>query len=337
MNLAAPLDPTILEQTFGLFRLSRMLFAVTSLDIADHLVGGPLDALTLARLTNTHPPSLTSLLDALVGWGVFARTSQNQYMLTPFSQRLVRGSENAANIPLLLGWVGLPATYEAFGDLLHTLRTGQSAFQATHGTGFHTYLSAHPEAGELYTAAMEATADSFANCAAAYDFSGAKLIVDVGGGQGAFALEILSRYPELRSISFDLPDVIAHAKTDGHTAHDRLQLVAGDAFQAVPPGGDIYITSTVLRCFNDDLCLRLLKNIRAAMPPQAKLAAFELLMPDAHDSLAMCQADLTARVLYGGQDRTRREFEELFAQAGLRLVRASVVDVAMHVLEAVPI
>src|ERR1044071_1396083 len=181
MNLTPPLDPTILESAFGVFRLSRMLFAIVSLDIAGHLAAGPLDAKALAHATDTHEDSLTSLLDALACWGVFTRDGNNQYGLTPFSQRLVQGAENAANVPFLLGWAGFPAIYEAYGDLLHTLRTGESALQGRYGVGFHRYLSEHPDLAALYDKAMGATSEGFVLCAAAYDFSNASTIIDIGG------------------------------------------------------------------------------------------------------------------------------------------------------------
>lgn len=338
MDLTPPLDPAVLERVFGLYRLARMLFAAAALDVAGHLAGGPLDAAGLAARTATHAPALASLMDALAGWGVFARDEAGRYALTPFSQRLVRGAANAANVPLLLGWVGLPATYEAFGDLLHTIRTGESAFRARHGADFYAYLAQHPEAAQLYEAAMEATTDSFQSSAAAYDFSSARLIVDVGGGQGAFAAAILARYPDLRAVSFDLPDVIARAQAPDPAVAGRLVLAGGDVFQAVPAGGDIYVTSTVLRCFDDVRCLQVLRNIRAAMPAHARLAAFEMVMPEQRDNLALNTADLTARVLYGGRDRTEREFAELFAQAGLRHTRTlpPAPGGAISILEAGP-
>jgi hypothetical protein len=336
MNLTPPLDPTVLEQAFGVFRLSRMLFAVASLDIAGRLTSGPLDAQTLAHMTGTHAASLTCLLDALVCWGVFTRDEHERYGLTPFSKRLIPGKNNSANIPFLLGWVGFPITYDAYGNLLHTLRTGESALQGRYGIGFHQYLAENPEMGMLYDKAMGATSDSFTQCATAYDFSKAHTIVDVGGGQGALALEILSRYPDLYAISFDLPDVIKDAHTDIHPAHQRLQLTGGDAFSAVPPNADIYITSTVLRCFNNERCLQLLKNIRAAMPAHGKLVAFEMILPDQRDNLLMNMADLTARVLYGGCDRTEQQFRELFSQAELQLTNSILVEGTMHALEAIP-
>lgn len=336
MSLMPPLEPTFLEQSFGLFRLSRMVHAVTELDIANYLAAGPLNAQTLARLTNTHEPSLTTLLDSLTGWGVFTRDDQNQYGLTPFSQRLVQGAEGGANLAMLLGWVGFQPIYEAFGDILHTIRTGESAIRGRYGLGFHQYLSQNPEVGILYEKAMESTTASFAHTVDSYDFSDASLIVDVGGGQGALALEILSRFPDMRAISYDLPEVIAHAQIENHPAYDRLELVAGDAFESVPTGGDIYLTSTVLRCFNDERCVQLLKNIRAAMPDQARLVALEYIVPDQRDSLLMNTADLIARVVYGGCDRTEKQFETLFAEAGLSLRRAILTEGFHYAIEGVP-
>lgn len=336
MNLTPPLDPTVLEQAFGVFRLSRILYAVASLDVASHLAAGPLDARSLSSATHTHEASLTSLLDSLVCWGIFTRDDQNRYGLTSFSQRLVQGTEGAANISFLLGWAGFPLIYDAYGDLLHTIRTGESAIQGRYGVGFHRYLSEHPDMGAIYDKAMGATSDSFSQCATAYDFSNAQMIVDIGGGQGALALEVLSRHPELHAICFDLPEVVKGAHIDQHPARQRLEFVGGDVFDSVPSGGDIYLTSTVLRCFNDERCLQLLKNIRIAMPAHARLAAFEMIVPEQRDNLAMSMADLTARVLYGGCDRTEQQFQNLFGKAGLRLARVIPVEGTMHVLEAVP-
>ena len=99
MNLAPPLDPAVLEQSIGLFRLSRMIFAAASLRIAEHLAAGPLDAEALARATDTHPASLASLLDVRSAWGVFERKADTRYALTSFSERMVPGAPNAANLP----------------------------------------------------------------------------------------------------------------------------------------------------------------------------------------------------------------------------------------------
>jgi hypothetical protein len=335
MPLPPPLDPADLEQAFTLYRLSRMLHVVATLDVANHLAGAPLDARRLAQLTDADASSLASVLDALVCWGVFDRDDHDRYALNRVSRRLVAGTENAANVPFLLGWAGWPATYEAFGNLLHTVRTGQGALGAN-GGGFHAYLAANPEMSALYDRAMDATAEGFAECADAYDFSGARTLVDVGGGQGAFCLEILQRNRQLRAVCLDVPEVVAKGIVGEHPAQDRLELIGGDAMTTVPPGRDLYVTSTVLRCFADDACLRLLKSVRAAMAPSSKLAAFEMIVPDRRDHLAVCMANVVARAVYGGKDRTESEFRALFAAADLRLVRTIPTAGTISVLEAVP-
>lgn len=336
MNLAPPLDPALLEQAFTLFRLSRVLYVAAQLDLANHLASGPKTAAELAALTSTHAPSLGSLMDVLAGWGVFSREGEGRYGLTDVSKRMVPGAEGAANLPVLLGWVGFPGTYEAFGDLLHTIQTGECAFQARYKTDFHGYLASHPEMRALYEQAMEATKDSFRLGAKMVDLSEARLLVDVGGGQGALALEFLAINPQLRAISYDLPDVIADAPPIDHPAADRLELVEGNALESVPQGADVYVTSTVLRCFQDEECLTLLKNIRAAMPNNGRLLAFEMIMPPERDHLGHATADLVARTVYGGRDRTEEEFKALFAQAGLQLRQTKAKGNGITLLEAAP-
>jgi hypothetical protein len=335
MNLTPPLDASVVELTFGLFRLARLIHAVASLGVASHLVDGPKDAATLARLTGTHAPTIGAVMDALACWGAFSRDEAGRYGLTDFSRRLVSGTPNAANVPMMLGWSGLPAAYEAFGDVMHTLRTGEAALAKRHGTSFHGYLAAHPGEAELYDRAMESTVDSFRDGAQAYDFSAARTLVDVGGGQGAFALEILARNPQLAATCYDLPGVVAAAKVGDHPAASRLTFQGGDAMKEVPAGADIYLTSTVLRCFGDEPAHRLLANVRAAMKRTSRLVAYEMVVPEARDHLGLCMANVVARVLYGGLDRSEAEFRALFAAAGLRLVRSIPLE-GLCVLEAEP-
>jgi len=334
MNLTPPLDPAILERAFGLYRLPRILFAAAQLGIADHLASGPQSVAALAQATGSHEPTLGSLMEILHGYGVFARQPDGGYALTPFSQRLVTGATGGASVPFMLGWVGLPAIYEAYGDIGHTLRTGENAFRARHGADFYDYLAAHPEDAALYERAMESTKDGFSGAAKAYDFSRFRTLVDVGGGQGTYSAAILELHPKLTAISYDLPQVIARA-APGSTG-DRLKLVGGNMFESVPAGADAYLTSTVLRCFNDDQCLRVLHCIRRAMRPDSTLLTLEMIVPEARDNVLMSLADMTARLLYGGRDRTEKEFAALFAKAGLRHTKTIPAHGTLAILEAVP-
>lgn len=317
LNLKPPLEPSVLESAVAAYRVSRLLFSALELDIAGHLAAGPLDAAALARATATHQDSLRAFLDTLAAFGVLGRDEREHYSLTDFGRRMVAGAEGSANRALLLGWIGSASLYEAFGALTQTLRSGRSAFESVHGNGFYGYLARRPEEGRRYEEAMETTADAFAACAAAVDFGDAKLIVDIGGGQGALLHEILRRHPGPRAICFDTPDVVASAAE--HTPPEsagRIAYVGGDALGSVPAGGDVYLTSTVLRCFSDDACARLLRNVRAAIAPDGRLLCFELVLPPQRDDPARALADLTARVVYGGRDRTEDEYRTLLRAGG---------------------
>ena len=52
----------------------------------------------------------------------------------------------------------------------------------------------------------------------AYDFSGVKTIMDVGGGNGSLALAILEKHPEMKGKVFDLPYIEPQAKLGIHAA-----------------------------------------------------------------------------------------------------------------------
>jgi O-methyltransferase domain len=77
--------------------------------------------------------------------------------------------------------------------------------------------------------------------AAAYDFSGLRTIVDVGGATGSLLTTILGSYPGISGILFDLPHVVREAPTLIQTRGlaERVTIEEGNFFESVPrPGAD---------------------------------------------------------------------------------------------------
>ena len=231
------------------------------------------------------------------------------------------------------GWAGLQAVVDAWADLEHTLRTGESGLRH-HGGDFHARLAEDARVNEEYQAAMGSTVESFAACAAALDELPAELIVDVGGGRGELLAAVLGRRPGARGLCVELPHVVQGLTSQ---LNGRLRFVAADASQRLPEGAALYLTSTVLRCFDDDGALALLHAVRRAMTqPDARLVCFEMVAQDDRRDPMMALADMTARVVYGGRDRTAEEFRLLLARAGLACERIRPVDGAMHAITARP-
>lgn len=62
--------------------------------------------------------------------------------------------------------------------------TGEAAFEASFGVSYFDYFKDHPEQGEVFDDFMRHSPDErHAAVAAAYDFSGAGVVVDIGGGK----------------------------------------------------------------------------------------------------------------------------------------------------------
>ena len=209
---------------------------------------------------------------------------------------------------LLLG----ESHWRPWGHLLHTVRTGETAFDHAHGTGLFDYLAGHPEVAAVFNAGMAGNSPAHARLVAAtYDFSEMSVVVDVGGGRGRLLATILERYPRLRGILFDPPHVIEDARQilEEVGVVDRCELVGGSFFDAVPTGGDAYILRNIIHDWEDDQAVAILTNCRRAMAAGARLVLVErYLATDPHAALLVLHADLEMLVNVGGRTSTRRSW-----------------------------
>jgi hypothetical protein len=131
--------------------------------------------------------------------------------------------------------------------------------------GRFAYLHEHPDEARVFDAMMANSPDSrLAALAAAYDFSGAGLVADIGGGNGAGLRHILARFPTLRGLVFDRDDVI-DAITPEELMQGRIATEIGSFFEQVPSGADIYMLVWVLHDWPYEDCVRILRTCRAAM------------------------------------------------------------------------
>ena len=175
---------------------------------------------------------------------------------------------------------------------------------------------------------------------AAYDFAAAHMVVDVGGGQGTLLASILHAHPKARGVLFDLPHVIASARTrmesTGQAA--RWECVAGDFFTGVPTGGDLYLLKKVIHDWDDERAQRILTNCRTAMSDTGRLLLMEPLIPPGNEASFNKLLDLLMLVWNaGGRERTEREHQSLLASAGFRLSRVIPTRSGLSILEAVPV
>jgi len=173
----------------------------------------------------------------------------------------------------------------------------------------------------------------------AYDFSGVNKVVDLAGGRGALIAAILKRFPHVKGVLTDLPNVANEAKAFIETAglEDRCEIVSGDYFESVPPGGDIYILKSVIEDEQDDGAVDLLKNCRRAMGNHARLLIVGTIMSP-HGSPSPANVyDVHMLVIAGGLLRTEEEFGALFEKAGFKVNRILPTRSELSIIEGVPV
>jgi hypothetical protein len=307
------------QSVYGLVR-SQALHVAASLGIADLLADGDADLQTLAKATQTDARSLGRLLRFLVSEGVFTLGAQQRYALTPSGELLRTGVPGS--IRRMAIFYGSEFVWGAWGKLEEGVRSGKTPFELASGQRLFDYLQAHPDHGTIADDYMTEIPGLHA-VAAAHDYSDARTVVDVAGGQGAGIAAALRGNPDLRGILCDQPSVVATsgAILDAAGVADRCEVRAVDIFEAVPEGGDVYILSNILHDWDDADCLRILTTCRRAMRPGAKLLIIEAIVPEGAPESFVSIVDLQMMVTTGGLQRTKEEFGVLLAQTGFRLDR----------------
>jgi hypothetical protein len=320
--------------------VTQAIHVAAKLGIADLLADGPRPHEELARATGTHAPSLRRVLRLLASGGVLRETEDGSFALTPIGACLQSGPGSFRAVAQLFAG---PAVWASWGELLHTVRTGETAWHRLFGTDSFEYFATHPEEGAIFDEAMGAfTAMVAIAVAAAYDFSALGTLVDVGGGEGALLAGILRANPALRGIVFDLPRVAERARKQlaaaGLTA--RCDFVSGDFFEAVPEGGDAYILKHVIHDWDDERAVRILGSCRRAMKARGKLLIVEGVYPEHIDqsvaSRGAAANDVNMLVCTGGRQRSEGEFRALFHAAGFELTRIVPTLAMSSVIEGVP-
>jgi hypothetical protein len=152
-------------------------------------------------------------------------------------------------------------------------------------------------------------------------------------------MAILEANPHLHGTVFDRPQVVGAARQaiEAKNYQARCEAVAGDFFEAVPQGGDLYVLKFILVDWKDAEALRILQNCRTAITPDGKLLVIEMTIPDTNDPSPGVLFDLNMLVMTGGQERTQSEYGALLATAGFRLNRVVPTGSPFHVLEAIAV
>jgi hypothetical protein len=335
MQPAAPPEVVLTQIAFGAM-MTQALYVAAKLGIADLLKDAPCAVSELARITDTHERSLYRVLRSLAGAGIFQETESKVFANTPLSDAIRADAPNSMRNGTI--FMGEAWHYNVWGNMMHSVRTGETAWKKTHGGAeVFDYFNEFPERGEIFNGAMTDMSVATAPLVVeAYDFSGIETLADIAGGHGYLLSQILKANPNLKGILFDVPSVIAGAndllKREG--VSEKVKRVAGDFFAEVPKA-DAYIMKHIIHDWDDERSVSILKNIHAAMKADGKVLIVEAVVPEGNEAHYSKLLDLEMLTSPGGMERTAEEYRELLASAGFELTRIVPTKSPFSIIEAV--
>jgi hypothetical protein len=258
------------------YQISQAIHVAASLGIADHLMDGPVRVEVLATATACHPRSLYRLLRALAAAGIFHEGERRDFSLTAMGRCLCSGS--AMPLAPLATFIGRPYMWGAWAHLLHSIRTGENAFRHAYGASNFEYRAKLPEEEAIFDRAMTGNSVGLADAiVASFDFSQCRLVVDVGGGQGAVLAAVLAANASVQGLLFDQPYVVARAQPVLQAAGvaSRLRRLVVTFFKEVPSGANTNLLKAVLHDWDDVASASILHRCRQAIDLKGKLLIVE--------------------------------------------------------------
>jgi hypothetical protein len=318
---------------FGL-RVAQSISVAASMGIPDALAAGPRASESVASELGAHPRTLYRLLRMLAAAGILTEDADQRFALTDLGTALRSDVEGSVREQAIL--YGRPALLGAWGNLEHSIRTGENAFAALHGEPIWTWRARDPEAQSQFNRAMAAISGPIGPALAeSLEIADGDVVADIGGGNGTLLAAVLGRHPGARGIVFDQPDVVAEAAAVLERAGvaDRAESVGGSFFEAVPPA-DLYLMKSILHDWGDADSTAILRTLRVAAGPRARLVLIERVLGGPNEDLEGKVSDLHMLVMPGGQERTLDEWRALLAAGGWELQETKPLLAGFKAIEA---
>ncbi|MEY4752551.1 MAG: hypothetical protein RJA44_226, partial [Pseudomonadota bacterium] len=320
---------------------TQVIGVAARLGLADRIAAGLTEVDALAQDCGCEAESLHRLLRGLASLGLLHFDAAGHCHLSAVGEMLRRDAPASLNAHAQ--WWS-QQSWAVWADLLGSVRSGQSMRQRVRGQQGFEHLDGDAAAAELFHGSMVdltrlVAADLAEVLALALPQSG--VVMDLGGGHGALLTEVLRRRPGLNGLLFDLAHAVAGAQAQLQTAGvaERVTVVEGDFFAALPGPVDVVLLKSVLHDWADDGALRILQRARAALMPTGRVLVIERVMPgrveDRPADRLTVRSDLNMLVSLGGRERTIEDYDALLQHAGLVRQRSFEAVAAFSVIEAV--
>ena len=318
-------------------RLAQSVSVFASLGVADAIADRARSVDEIAREIGADAKALYRLLRTLAAAGLVHEADDQVFSLTLLGEALRRDVPGSVRDQAIL--FGQPDMLAAWGNLEHSIRTGENAYAALFGEPVWERRGRNPEQQAAFNRAMAVVTAPLAPAVAGrYDFRTAGTVADIGGGNGTLLAGVLAAHEHLQGIVFDQPAVVADAPPvlEAAGVADRAECVGGNFFESVP-AADVYVMKAILHDWPDEESTAILKTIRAAGAATCRLLVVERIRGGANEDLDGKLMDLHMLVMPGGRERTLDEWRSLLGTAGWEMRDVQPLGAGWQVLEATPL
>jgi O-methyltransferase len=310
--------------------VARALSEISRMGVPDILHrAGPMSAAALvADGVDADVPTLDRVMRLCSSVGLFTEDATGRFGATPLSEVLT--SDAVGSVKVLAEEMG-GTWMQSWMRLSEALKTGEPQMRPLFGMDWWDYLKANPKEMERFAEAMKSNSlNSLRGVLEYCDFAQTRTVVDVGGGLGHLAVALLERYPHLHGILVDLPDVVAMARarlSPMSGIASRLECVGTDMFVSVPRA-DTYVLKHIIHDWDDDRCVRLLRNCRESIDGNGRIFCVDAVLPPMGDTSGAAAKilDIMVMLAVGGRERTRDQWEALYGAAGFRISRITPLE-----------
>lgn len=322
-------DPSIVLDLIDAFRRSKCMFTAVSLGLFDY-TPAPLSDLT--KRTQTDPGALERLLDGCVSLGLLTREG-DRYTNTEAADAYLRRDSPTTMTGYIL--YSDRVLYYLWGNLEHAVTEGTHRWKQTFDLdgALFSHFFRTPESKYEFLLGMHGLGVlGSPKVVRAFDLSGFRRLVDLGGATGHLPNAALECYPHLEAAVFDLPPVIETARS---FADPRVELIPGDFFTDPLPPADLYALGRILHDWSEPKIRILLKKVFEALPQGGALLIVErLLNPDKGGPTTALMQSLNMLCCTEGKERTLAEYEALLREAGFASVEGKVTGAPIDAILA---